>query len=261
MATEHLETTVVDLFDTWATRTPEATVVEYNGQTLTFAEIRNASFHVSKALLSKGVRSGDKIPILSQMSLELLPAILGVLRVGGCYVPIDIASWSKARIDATIEEISPQVAIATVQPDTHRVPVIVLFQKHWLRSPFHDMDDMHSHLDTIRRSLDTNALVYITFTSGTTGKPKGVMIYHRALIKYHQALHELSVPRTDATPKLKPGDRVLLAFSISFDGESQNYPRYQHFPVAKNHYSMCCHYLANNHRGRSLGHGFIGKFS
>ncbi|KAJ4308854.1 hypothetical protein N0V94_009184 [Neodidymelliopsis sp. IMI 364377] len=151
MATEYLETTVVDLFDTWATRTPEATVVEYNGQTLTFAEIRNASFHVSKALLSKGVRSGDKIPILSQMSLELLPAILGVLRIGGCYVPIDIASWSKARIDATIEEISPQVAIATVQPDTHRVPVIVLFQKHWLRSPFHDMDDMRSHLDTIRR--------------------------------------------------------------------------------------------------------------
>ncbi|RDW58848.1 hypothetical protein BP6252_13324 [Coleophoma cylindrospora] len=210
MAINHLETTVVDLFDAWATRTPDATAVEWNGQKLTYAGLRDASLHVSKALLSVGVGSGDMIPILSQMSLELLPSILGVLRVGACYVPIDMAAWSRARIHATLEDISPQVAIATGQPDTQRVPVIVFFQERWLQSSFDDTDDTCSQLNTIRRSLDTKALVYVTFTSGTTGKPKGVMIYH-------QALYQFATVTTGDSLQTAPGERVLLAFSISFD--------------------------------------------
>ncbi|KAF7563692.1 hypothetical protein G7046_g481 [Stylonectria norvegica] len=210
MAIDHLETTVVDLFDAWATRTPDATAIEWKGQRLTYASLRDASLHVSKALLSTGVGIGDRIPILSQMSLELLPAILGVLRVGACYVPIDLAAWSKARIDATIEDISPQVAIATSQPDTQRVPVIVFFQERWLHTSFDKTDDTFSQLDNIRRRLDIKALVYVTFTSGTTGKPKGVMVYHRALYQF------AALTAGDAL-NTNPGERVLLAFSISFD--------------------------------------------
>jgi non-ribosomal peptide synthetase component F len=217
MAIDHLETTVVDLFDAWATSTPEATAVEWNGQRLTYAGLRDASLYVSKALLSIGAGSGDMIPILSQMSLELLPAILGVLRVGACYVPIDMAAWSRARIDATLEDISPQVAIATSQPDTRRVPVIVFFQERWLQSSFEDTDETYSQLDAIRRSLDTKALVYVTFTSGTTGKPKGVMIYHRAL-------YQFAALTTGDSLNTTPGERVLLAFSISFDGKQASRP-------------------------------------
>ncbi|GAT21124.1 nonribosomal peptide synthase [Aspergillus luchuensis] len=205
-----IETTVVDLVDAWATCTPEATAVEWNGQRLSYAGLRDASLHVSQALLSVGAGPGDKIPIFSQMSLELLPAILGVLRVGACYVPIDMAAWSNARIDATLEDISPRVGIATSQPDTQRVPVIVFFQEPWLQSSFDNMNDTCSQLDAIRRGLDTNALVYITFTSGTTGKPKGVMIYHQGLSKF------VSLTGGDCF-NTAPGERVLLAFSISFD--------------------------------------------
>ncbi|KAL6890028.1 hypothetical protein GGI43DRAFT_430729 [Trichoderma evansii] len=211
MAINHLETTVVDLFDSWAVKTPEAIVVEWKSQTLTYAELRNASLHVSKALLSAGVKPGDMVPILSQMSLELVPALLGVLRVGACYVAIDMEDWSKARIDATLEDISPRVAIATSQPDTQLVPEIIFFQERWLRSVFDVADDTCSQLDAIRRSLDTKALVYVCFTSGTTGKPKGVMIYH-------QALNRFVTLATDDSLQAIPGERVLLAFSISFDG-------------------------------------------
>ncbi|PYH37619.1 acetyl-CoA synthetase-like protein [Aspergillus neoniger CBS 115656] len=205
-----IETTVVDLVDAWATCTPEATAVEWNGQRLSYAGLRDASLHVSQALLSVGAGPGDKIPIFSQVSLELLPAILGVLRVGACYVPIDMAAWSNARIDATLKDISPRVGIATSQTDTQRVPVIVFFQEPWLQSSFDNMNDTCSQLDAIRRGLDTNALVYITFTSGTTGKPKGVMIYYQALSKF------VSLTGGDCF-NTAPGERVLLAFSISFD--------------------------------------------
>jgi non-ribosomal peptide synthetase component F len=212
MAIDHLDTTVVDLFDAWAAKTPEAVAVEWDGQRLTYAELRDASLHVSKALLSTGVKPGEMVPILSQMSLEVVPAVLGVLRVGGCYVTIDTAAWSKARVEATLEDISPRVAIATNQPNTQRVPVIVFFQEQWLQSKFDDTDEICSQLDVIRRRLDKNALVYVCFTSGSTGKPKGVMIHHEPLNRWISMATGDSIEAT-------PGERVLLAFSISFDGK------------------------------------------
>lgn len=147
------------------------------------------------------------------MSLELLPAILGVLRVGASYVPIDMAACSKARMEGTIEDISPRVAIATRSfPEIRNVPVILFFQEHWLRSPFTDMADTSSQLNDIRQSLETKALVYVTFTSGTTGKPKGVMVYH-------QSLYQWATLTTGDCFNTNSGERVLLAFSISFDGK------------------------------------------
>lgn len=211
MAIEYLQSNVVDLFDVWAARTPEATAVEWDGRTLTYAALRDASLHVSRSLLSTGVAPGDMVPVLSQMSLELVPAILGILRVGACYVTIDTVAWSTARIEATLEDLSPRVAIATGQPNTRSVQVMIFFPELWLRSPFVDTDDTCGRLHSIRRRLDKRALVYVCFTSGTTGKPKGVMIYHRAL-------YDFVASATRDTLMATPGERVLLAFSISFDG-------------------------------------------
>lgn len=211
MAINFLQTTVVDLFDDWAKSTPEAAAVEWHGQTLDYARVRDASLHVSKALLASGVGPGDKIPIISQMSLELVPSILGVLRTGACYVPVDLAGWSKARVDATVEDLSPPVVLATSKLEPHGFPDIIRFEEQWLRSSFDDTET-DRQLEVIRRNLDTKALIYVTFTSGTTGKPKGVMIYHQALHRFVAQTHGDSLVLT-------PGERMMTAFSISFDGK------------------------------------------
>lgn len=251
MAIDQLGPTVVDTFDAWAERTPEAPAVEWAGQVITYAGVRDASLHVSKALLSAGAGPGDKIPVLSQMSVELIPSILGVLRVGACYAPIDLAAWSRARVESTLEDLSPGVAIVTAKTDTKALSKVVQFREQWLSSSVDGADEVHDRLSAIRRSLDRKALVYVTFTSGTTGKPKGVMIYHRSL-------HQWATLTAGNSFDTAPGERVLLAFSVSFDGKHfKPNPSAYHANQVTLSKSMCRNNLVYNHPGRDTGDGHM----
>ncbi|KAL2017248.1 hypothetical protein VTK56DRAFT_2360 [Thermocarpiscus australiensis] len=213
-AFEPLEATVLDLFDEWATKAPDKIAAEWQGESLTYAGLRDASLHVSRALLSAGVRPRAKIPLLTQMSLEMLPAVIGILRVGACYAPMDVAAWSRSRIEAALSELSSPVAVVTAPCPGLQLPAsTVNFQKEWLHSPPVDAHDLGAQLDLLRRGFRADDLAWIIFTSGTTGKPKGVMVYHRAI--YEVCVLKLG---NDLDSAAEQGGRCLLAFSIAFDG-------------------------------------------
>ncbi|KAK3938303.1 acetyl-CoA synthetase [Diplogelasinospora grovesii] len=214
MPTPTLKTSVVDLVDNWAANTPDASAAIWDGQTLTYAELRSASLHVSDALLSVGGDlRGAHVPLLTQMSLEMLPAIIGILRVGACHVPMDVAAWSRSRIEAALGQVSPRVAVATSSVDGLQLPLppTVHFRKEWLRSPFVNKQAFSDQLGDIRRGLGPEDLAYIIFTSGTTGKPKGVLVAHRS-IRFLVSLGDGDVI------KPSPGKHILLTFSVAFDG-------------------------------------------
>ncbi|KAK2814364.1 NRPS, partial [Arthroderma sp. PD_2] len=211
---EPLDATVVDLFDGWAARTPDRIAAEWQGETLTYGELRNASLLVSQALLSAGVLPHAKVPLLTQMSLEMLPAVIGILRIGACYVPIDVAVWSRLRVEAALLELSYPVAIVTTTCPGLQLPVVTVnFQKEWLRSPLADANELCERLDVLRSEFRADYLAWVVFTSGTTGKPKGVMVYHTAI--YAVAITDY---RADLEADMRRGIRCLLAFSIAFDG-------------------------------------------
>ncbi|PTB42729.1 hypothetical protein M441DRAFT_57395 [Trichoderma asperellum CBS 433.97] len=210
----HLEATIVDQFDEWATKTPNSIAVEWRGEQLTYAELRTASFRVARALLAAGVGPYDKVAVLTDMSLEMLPSVLGVLRTGAAYVPIDVAAWSRSRIEATLFELSSPFAIVTTSVPGLQLPVsTVNFQKQWLRSPLGNAAELIAQLDALRSGFKDDLLSWIIFTSGTTGKPKGVMVYHRAI--YALAI---SFNHSDYLEAALGKDiRVMLAFSVAFD--------------------------------------------
>ena len=212
-----LYATIVDLFDDWAAKTPDRIAAEWQGETLTYSGLRNASLHVSGALLSAGVLPRARVPLLTDMSLEMLPAIIGTLRVGACYAPMDVAAWSRSRIEAALSNLSSPVAIVTTQCPGLQLPVITVnFQKEWLHSPLENADDLCVQLDARRNGLRDDDLVWILFTSGTTGKPKGVMVYHSAA--YAFSIVKLIEHSNDLQITTEEGNRCLLAFSVGFDG-------------------------------------------
>ncbi|KAJ4336823.1 hypothetical protein N0V95_008503 [Ascochyta clinopodiicola] len=209
-----LDATVVDLFDSWAAKTPDGIAAEWQGEVLTYGELRNASLRMSEALLSAGVPPRARVPLLTQMSLEMLPAVIGILRIGACYAPMDVAVWGSSRVEAALSQLLSPVAVVTTTCPGIQLPVVTVnSQKEWLHSPILSDGDLCRRLDALRSDLRADDLAWIIFTSGTTGKPKGVMIYHSAIyavtILDHGADLEAAVAR---------GIRCLLAFSVAFDG-------------------------------------------
>ncbi|KAI1356552.1 putative nonribosomal peptide synthase [Xylaria sp. FL0043] len=210
MTVDVLSTSVVDLVDRWSATTPSAVVAEWKGKTLTYSQLRHASLHVSQALLAAGAKPGGKVPLLTEMSLEMLPAIVGILRIGACYVPIDVAAWSKDRISSALDSVSAPVVLVTCSIKGLSLPSIVSFQTQWLTLP-EDNSHLLCKLTSIRQRIAPEHLAYVIFTSGTTGRPKGVMVPHRAIYNL------VSLTEGDVM-KVTPGRRVLLTFSIAFDG-------------------------------------------
>ncbi|KAI0550318.1 putative nonribosomal peptide synthase [Xylaria curta] len=206
-----LNTSVVDLVDQWSTKTPDAIAAEWEGKTLSYAQLRDASLHVTQALLSEGSRPGAKIPLLTRMSLEMLPGIIGILRTGACYVPIDVVAWSKDRIDAAIAAVSPSIVVVTSPTHYLQLSKTISFSPAWLTLTFGSETQFTRRLDMIRHNIGRETLAYVIFTSGTTGKPKGVMVPHRAI-------HNLVSLKDGDVIKTTPGKRILLTFSIGFDG-------------------------------------------
>lgn len=126
-SSEPLHGTVIDLFDQWTKKSPERVAAERQGKSLTYGALHDASLHVSRALLLAGVLPRARAPLLTQMSLEILPPVIGILRVGSCYVPIDVAAWSRVRIEAALSEPASPVAVITSPCPGLQLPTITVY--------------------------------------------------------------------------------------------------------------------------------------
>ena len=201
---EYREVTVTRLFEEQVERTPDAVAVELQGRSLTYRELNQRSNRLARYLRGIGVGPEALVGLALTRSLDMVVALLGVLKAGGAYMPLDPA-YPAERLGRMIVDSGTPVVLAdrTAAATLPKTPARVLL-----------LDDLSGQIaaesgEPLSAYAASRNLAYVIYTSGSTGKPKGVEIEHRSLSNYIQYAADLFA--------IGAGDRVLQFASLSFD--------------------------------------------
>jgi non-ribosomal peptide synthetase component F len=170
---------VKDLFEESAAAVPDEDAVVFEGERLTYRELDQRANRLAHRLRRLGVGPGKRVGIYMGKSLDLVVAVLGVVKAGGAFVPLD-PMYPADRIEFMLEDAQPAVVVSgpgDVPPlGDADVPVF---------SAWDELDQESADpLPTEARSDD---LAYVIYTSGSTGRPKGAMITNASLVNAFHA--------------------------------------------------------------------------
>ncbi len=201
-----------ELFEEQVERTPDAIALVFEDEQLTYSELNARANQLARYLQKAGAGPEVLVGICLDRSVGMIVGLLGILKAGSAYVPID-PTYPKERLAFLLED--SQVAILlTQQRLAHALP------GHTARSVYLDSDwPLIAQESTTNVASDVQPahLAYVIYTSGSTGQPKGVMILHQALTNYIEYARDRFGLLAD--------DHVLQFASISFDASAEEiYP-------------------------------------
>lgn len=199
------DTTVQQLFETQAERSPDAVALQFEGEELSYRELNELSNQLARYLRQLGVRAESRVGISMSRSFDMWIAVLGVLKAGAAYVPLD-PGYPRERIAYMLRDSKVKVLL-TQQHLVSELPAegtqVICLDTDW------DHLSHHSHEPLPTFSTAEN-LAYVIYTSGSTGQPKGVAMTHRALVN----LVQWQARRTG--PPLRTLQFASLSFDVSF---------------------------------------------
>ncbi|MGD3108655.1 amino acid adenylation domain-containing protein [Streptomyces sp. YGL11-2] len=193
--------TLHGLFEEQAARHPGRTaVVGATGETLSYAELDERANRVARALRAHGVGPDDRVAVMMERSPQLLVALLGTLKSGGAYVPVD-RGYPAERVRFLLADSRARVVI--VDGDG---PPPGVAEGTTVR---HVEELLHHSGAPLPPSAGSRDLAYVIYTSGSTGRPKGVMVEHHSVVN-RLAWMQRRYPLGDS-------DILLQKTPVSFD--------------------------------------------
>ncbi|HLX70088.1 MAG TPA: amino acid adenylation domain-containing protein, partial [Verrucomicrobiae bacterium] len=203
------ENCVHDLFTAQAAATPDAIAVVCGNRSLTYRELDHRTNQLAHHLRKLGAGPERLVAISMQRSLEMMIALLGVLKSGAAYVPLD-PSYPAERLQFMLEDSEASLLLTCSSENFPRLgredspsPIRILqIDTEWPEIG-RETEDAPS------AGATPENLAYVIYTSGSTGQPKGVQIPHRAVVNF---LHSMQ-----GEPGLTGTDTLVSVTSISFD--------------------------------------------
>ncbi|ANH80439.1 hypothetical protein A8C56_05045 [Niabella ginsenosidivorans] len=170
--------TIIEKINRTCLEHPDRTALYYGGQSLSYREIYERSNQMAHYLIASGMLPGAVVGIAMERGIDLIISILGVLKAGGVFLPLD-PQYARERIEYMVGNAGAQLLLTTplfsgkLQTEAREICVQDISK---------ELSGCPVTLPEVTVTADS--LVYILYTSGSTGRPKGVMIANRSLINY-----------------------------------------------------------------------------
>jgi amino acid adenylation domain-containing protein len=166
---------IKELFEEQAARTPTAPAVAFEGEQLSFDQVNRRANQIAWLLRERGVGAGTFVGLLFEKSLDLIPALLGVLKAGGAYIPLD-PLYPADRIEFMVGEAQPRIVLTHL---AHLEKLSGGFPPRIALDTTNLLDGLPE--DNPPTAAGGDDLAYAIYTSGSTGQPKAAMIANRSL--------------------------------------------------------------------------------
>lgn len=194
------------LFDAQATARPDAVAARDAGREISYAELRDRADRLAAYLREAGVGAGTLVGVCTRWSADTLVALLGVLKAGAAYLPLDPEHPAKRlefmMRDGDVAVLLTQEALLERLPEHSSLTLCLDRDAAQIAAAGHEPPAVEVTADD---------LAYVTYTSGSTGRPKGVAVPHRAVVRL--------VVGTDYVD-LGPADVVAQLGSLAFDAST-----------------------------------------
>ncbi|WP_147446830.1 non-ribosomal peptide synthetase, partial [Corallococcus sp. CA047B] len=195
------EDTLPGLFEAHVRRAPDAVAVEHEGKSLTYGALDARANQLARHLVSLGLRPEGRVGLCLERGLDLVVGMLGVLKAGGCYVPLD-PSYPQQRLTFMFQDAGLSAVV------TERALLPSLLEQSW---PTVYLDSLERHDATtapVGVPVLPGQLAYVLYTSGSTGTPKGAGVEHRSIVH---------LVRETNYVRLTPQDCIAQVSTPSFD--------------------------------------------
>ncbi|MEI7382470.1 amino acid adenylation domain-containing protein, partial [Pectobacterium versatile] len=203
-------TLIHERFEQQVERTPDAIAVVFEAQSLSYAELNRRANQLAHRLLTLGIKPDDRVALCVERSLEMVVGLMGILKSGAAYVPLD-PTYPAERLAYMIDDAKPVALLTQTNQtaiQTADIPAIMLDADTFDAYPT-------SNPDAQALGVTSTHLAYVIYTSGSTGKPKGVMVAHRNVLHLATSLKTLLA--------FDRPNRIALNASIVFDASVKNW--------------------------------------
>lgn len=171
--------TISQLFEEQVEKTPNNIAIKFKNSSMTYSELNKKSNQVAYFLRKLGIKPNDVVAIRLNKSLEMVVGILGILKAGGCYLPIDL-SYPQERVSFMLKDSNAKIFLTNKQHiDDLNIPIDVYLLDMTPENEIYKNNETHN----IVNINSPDDLIYIIYTSGSTGTPKGVMLMHRNVVR------------------------------------------------------------------------------
>jgi len=196
--------TIYEIFETQAEKHPENIAVVFENEKITYRELDERSNGVAKILQDDGVVPDSIVGIIVDKSIDTIAGILGIIKAGGAYLPLDI-NYPHERIKFMLEDTSADIIL------TQAIHVDGL-KKNYGDMNIIDLGTVEKECITgIRADATPSNLAYVIYTSGSTGIPKGVMVEHKNVT---------SLVKGQDYVQFEAGDKILQTGTLAFDAST-----------------------------------------